>query len=80
MKTTITLELDADLLRELRAVADQKGTSVNRILAETLEEILHRHRSYDVARRRALSLLQKGLDLHWRKSSRDDVHERACNE
>jgi hypothetical protein len=77
MKTNITLKLDAELLREVRILAAEEGTSISRLLSVRLEQIVREHKAYDRARRRALARLQEGFDLHWsRPKSRDEIHER----
>ncbi len=76
-KATVTLRLDAALLREARILAAGEGTSVSRLLAARLEELIRRRKSYEAAQRRALARLRDGRDLGWRKpASRDDLHER----
>ena len=63
MKTNITLELDAGVLRE------------GRILA--LEELVRERKGYERARRRALARLRDSVDLGWRPpTSRDELLER----
>jgi len=77
MRTNITLRLDADLIREAKVLAAQQGTSVSRMLAEQLEELVRREKDYVAAKRRALSRLEKGLDLGWQPvGSRGELHER----
>lgn len=77
MKANVTLRLDADLLREARILAAQEGTSVSRLLAERLEELIRRRKAYESARRRALARLREGFDLGFtRPRSRDELHER----
>ena len=77
MKTNITLKLDADLLREVRVMAAQEGTSISALLAARLEKMVRERKAYDGARRRALARLKQGLDLRWTPPrSRDDLHER----
>jgi predicted transcriptional regulator len=77
MKTNITLRLDADLIREAKVLAAQQGTSVSRMLAEQLEELVQREKDYVAAKRRALARLEKGLNLSWQPAgSRDELHER----
>ena len=74
MKTNLTLRVDSDLIREAKVLA---ATSVSRLLAQQLEELVRRDRSYEAARRRALSRLARGYDLGWtRPESRDELHER----
>lgn len=77
MKTNVTLKLDADLLREARVVAAEEGRSVSALLTDRLEAIVRERKAFDRARRRALSRLREGLDLHWTPpESRDELHER----
>ncbi len=77
MKTNITLKLDASLLREIRVLAAEEGTSISALLAERLEQIIRERKTYERARKRALARLREGLDLQWTPSrSRDDLHER----
>jgi hypothetical protein len=77
MKTNITLKLDADLLREIRILAAQEGTSISALLAAQLERIVQDRRGYDRSRKRALARLKEGYDLHWKRPrSREELHER----
>ncbi len=76
-KANITLRVDANLLREARVLAARQGTSVSRLLAGRLEEIVRQEKAYEAARRRSLARLKKGYDLEWKRpSSRDELHER----
>ena len=76
-KTNITLKLDADLLREVRVLAVEEGRSVSSLLAARLEAIIRERKSFNIARRRAIERLRKGMDLGWAPpSSRDELHER----
>jgi hypothetical protein len=76
-KSNVTLRIDAGLLREARILAAAEGTSVSRLLADRLEELIRRRKAYESARRRALARLRQGFDLGWSKpSSRDELHER----
>jgi len=77
MKTNITLKLDANLLREARLLAADRGTSVGAMLAECLEKLVRERRTNGRLRTRALARLRQGMDLHWKPShSRDELHER----
>ncbi len=77
MKTNITLKLDADLLREIRILAAEEGTSISAMLAERLEQIVRERKSYDRARRRALARLREGMNLGWiPPRSRDELYDR----
>ena len=77
MKTNITLKVDADLLREARILAAQRDTSVSRLLAEQLENLVRQEKAYEKAKRRALARLRQGFDLGWAPAaSREELHER----
>ena len=77
MKTNITLKLDAVLLREIRVLAAEEGTSISALLAARLEQIVRERKTYERARKRALARLREGLDLQWTPPrSRDELHER----
>jgi hypothetical protein len=77
MKTNITLKLDAALLREIRVLAAEEGTSISALLAARLEQIVRERKTYERARERALARLREGLDLQWTPPrSRDELHER----
>jgi len=77
MKTNITLKLDAALLREIRVLAAEEGTSISALLAARLEQIVRERKTYERARRRALARLREGLDLQWTPPrSRDELHQR----
>ncbi len=77
MKTNVTLKLDASLLREIRVLAAEEGTSISALLAERLEQIVRERKTYDRARKRALARLREGLDLQWTPPrSRGELHER----
>jgi hypothetical protein len=77
MKTNITLKLDSEILREVRIIAAQEGSSISGLLAAKLEEIVRERKGYASAQKRALARLRKGADLGWeRPSSRDELHER----
>jgi hypothetical protein len=77
MKANVTLKLDASLLREVRVLAAEEGTSISALLAARLEQIVRERKTYERARKRALARLREGLDLRWTPSrSRDELHER----
>ena len=77
VKTNLTLKLDSELIREVRIMAAEEGTSISALLAERLESIVRERKAYDHARIRALARLREGYDLHWKRPrSRDELHER----
>lgn len=77
MKMNITLKLDAEILKEARVLAAEQGSSISRLLAVKLEELVRERKGYDRARKRAAARLRVGLDLGWtRPRSRSELHER----
>lgn len=77
MKTNVTLRVDAEVLREAKVLAARKGSSVSRLMAEQLEELVREDREYERAQRRALARLDQGFDLRWTPpASRAELHER----
>lgn len=77
MKTNITLKIDADLLREVKALAARQGTSVSRLVADQLEQLIRHEKAYDKAKHRALARLRQGFDLEWAPpTSREELYER----
>lgn len=77
MKTSVTLELDDELLREASVVAAEEGRSISDLVADRLETLVRERKSFDKARHRTLARLNEGLDLQWTPpASRDELHER----
>jgi hypothetical protein len=77
MKTNVTLKLDAALLREIRILAAEEGTSISAMLADRLEQMVRERKSYDRSRRRALARLREAMSLGWTPpESRGELYER----
>jgi len=77
MKTNITLKLDSGLLREVKVIAAENGTSISAMLSDSLERLVRDRRGYSLARKQALARMRKGMDLAWTPPrSRDELHER----
>lgn len=77
MKRNVTLKLDAELLKRARVLAAERGSSISKMLAEKVEEVVREREGYDRARKRALVRLRAGMNLGWtRPGSRDELHER----
>ncbi len=77
MKKNVTLELDAELLREAHVLAAEEGRSVSALLTERFEALVRERTAFDKARRRALARRREGLDLQWTPPRfRDEIHGR----
>jgi len=76
-KTNITLKLDAELLKAVKVVAAQRGTSISALLTSKLEEEVKQNDEYEKAMKRSIARMKEGWNLGWQKpKSRDDLHER----
>jgi hypothetical protein len=79
MRQNVTISLPADLVREARHLAVDKGLSLSSFLALLLRERIEAARAYDLARGRQVRVLDRGLPLgtggkvSW---GRDELHER----
>ena len=78
MKTSnVTITIDANLVREAKAFAARRGTSLDHLVVEQLEKLVRSDQAYTAAKRRALARLGCGYDLGWeRPSSRIAAHDR----
>jgi hypothetical protein len=76
----ITLSIPKEVLRKVKLIAVQRGTSVSGLLTKTLEKLVDQEDGYAHAQRRHLHWLEQGADLGTggqAVSRRDELHERA---
>ena len=76
MKQNITLSLEKDLLLKLKVISAKRSTSISRMLADELKEIVEKTERYELSRRKALQAMESGLHLGGRAAPRDELHER----
>jgi hypothetical protein len=77
MKQNITLSLEKELIKKGKIIASKKETSLSRLLSDFLREIINEEERYELAKRKAINLLNKGYHLGGKIScSRDQLHER----
>jgi hypothetical protein len=77
MRQNITLRLDKELIRKAKVLAAQQGTSVSGLLTQFLEKVLKEEEAYEVARRCALTILDRGFHLGGKiPCTREEWHER----
>ena len=77
MKQNITLSLEKDLLRKAKLLAAKKDMSVTKLLSEQLNNVISEDDEYEAAKKRALTVLRKGLHLGSRiTTKREELHER----
>ncbi len=75
----ITLRLPVDLLRRIKRLAAEQGSSVSAMLVEALRDLDQRDRRYEAAKRQALYHLRHPLDLGTGGSPpcrREELHQR----
>jgi hypothetical protein len=77
MKQNITLSLEKDLIKKGKIIASKKETSLSRLLSDFLKQIINEEERYELSRRKAIDILNKGYHLGGKKPcSRDELHER----
>lgn len=75
----ITLALPKDVLLKVKLLAVRRQTSVSRLLAQTLENLVRQDEDYSHARLRHLQRLDQGIDLGTDgqiTTTRDELHDR----
>jgi hypothetical protein len=77
-KQNITVAIEPALLKQARALAARRGTSISALLADELRRLVTEDRTYERARRRALALMKTGIGTgSGRMESRDEIHDRS---
>lgn len=70
----ITLKIDAGLVKKVKVVAAEKGTSISAFLAARLEELVGEDAAYQDARRKALRRMERGVHLGAGALTRQHLH------
>jgi len=79
IKQNVTISVPKDILIKARHIAVSRQTSLSRLLAETLEDIVEKDETYNKAKERQLATMKNGFNLGvegkiiWK---RDDLHAR----
>ena len=77
MKQNITLSLEKDLIKKGKIIASKKDTSLSRLLSDFLKQIINEEERYELSKRNAINILDKGYHLGGKiPCSRDALHER----
>lgn len=74
----VTLALPKKVLQRVKVIAAKRGTSISRLLVETLQHVAARDEAYERARTRALGNLKRPPNLGTRGRrtwTRDELHE-----
>jgi hypothetical protein len=75
-KVNITIKLDKSLVRKIRVLAAEKGTSMSALIAARFEEDLAQRERYEKAKKQVLAHMDEGWDLGGRPLSREELHRR----
>ncbi|HSV31137.1 MAG TPA: DUF6364 family protein [Atribacteraceae bacterium] len=78
-KQNVTISVPKDILKKAKHIAVNRQTSLSRLLAETLEDIVEKDDVYNKAKARQLAAMKSGFNLGVRGKiawKREDLHAR----
>jgi len=75
-KRNLTVELDDQMIRKAKVVAAKRGTSVSRLVAHELQDLIQADARYEEARDRSLKALDGAKPRGGRNWRREDLHKR----
>ena len=76
-KQNLTVSLDGGTIRKAKVLAAKRNTSVTRLLADYVEEMVAEDEKYEAALRSALDYMEKGFPMGGLiAADREDWHER----
>lgn len=77
MKQNITLSLDKELILRAKILAAKRRTSISKMLADDLKDLVDQSERYEAAKKRALMNLEKGFHFGGTgMKSREALHDR----
>ena len=77
-KQNITVAIEPALLKQARALAARRGTSISALLADELRRLVATDRTYESARRKALAMMRTGIGMEsGRMEDRNEIHDRS---
>lgn len=74
-KRNLTVQLDADVVRQAKVVAAKRGTSVSTLVAAELERLVADDERYDAAWARARRAIGRAAPRGGRRWRRDELHD-----
>jgi hypothetical protein len=76
-KQNLTVQVERETVRKAKILAAQQGTSIGRLVARSIEQMVGEHDEYERGKRKALAYLDKGLSLGGGPyAARDALHDR----
>jgi len=74
VKRNLTIQLDEDVIEDVKAVAARRGTSVSGLVSAYLSQLAAEDEQYEKARQAAMELLNQPVDRGDWKWRREDVY------
>jgi predicted proteasome-type protease len=76
-KQNLTVSLEKKTIQKAKVLAAKRNTSVTRLLADYVKEMVAEDERYDAARKAALDYMNKGFPMGGQiAADREDWHER----
>ncbi len=76
-RQNLTVQLDRETVRRAKILAARQGTSISRLVADTIERLVGAEDAYEAAMRAALAHLERGFPLGGEiRATREELHER----
>ena len=78
-KQNITLAVPKDVLKKIKLIAVERGTSISGLIVNMMRELASSEDDYEAAKRRQIEYMRKGFDLGTHGEitwDRDSLHER----
>jgi hypothetical protein len=76
-KQNVTVSLSVATIQKARVLAAKRSMSISGLLAEQLDALVGADEAYELARRSAQNLMERGLHLGGAPAlSRDEIHAR----
>lgn len=76
-KQNLTVSLERKTIQKAKILAARRNTSVTKLLADYVEEMVAEDERYDAAQRAALNYMKKGFSMGGQiAADREDWHER----
>ncbi len=79
MKSNLTIQLDAELIRRAKMIAAERGTSVSGLVTQQVIELIEARDRYVRARESALEMMSEATDRGGRRWTREELHEQRLD-
>lgn len=79
VKQNLTVQLDADVIRQAKVLAARRGTSVSGLVAQQLAALTAADERYERARESALRRMEQARDRGGRGWTREEIYEQRLS-